>query len=146
MQTSEYGLHLIERFEGLRLSAYQDSVGVWTIGVGHTGPEVKPGLTISQEQAKDMLRVDVKEAERAVNTLITRMLTQNEFDALVSFTFNLGAGNLRKSTLRRLLNAGDYQGAANEFLKWDKAGGEELPGLTKRRFTERDLFLDEHYA
>ncbi|MFZ0312971.1 MAG: lysozyme [Candidatus Korobacteraceae bacterium] len=137
---SSTGLALTEEFEGLRLTAYQDSVGVWTIGYGHTGSDVQPGLTITQEQAGALLLQDVAGAVAAVNRLVTVPLTQNQFDALVDFTFNLGQGNLASSTLLRELNAGNTAGAAAQFLVWVYAGGVKLPGLVKRRQAEAALF------
>jgi lysozyme len=137
---SDQGLALTEQFEGLRLTAYQDSVGVWTIGYGHTGLDVQPGLTITQEQAGALLLQDVAGAVAAVNRLVTVPLTQNQFDALVDFTFNEGQGNLASSTLLRELNAGNTAGAAVQFLVWVYAGGVKLPGLVTRRQAEADLF------
>lgn len=139
MTYSEDGLHLTEQFEGCKLDAYQDSVGVATIGYGHTR-NVTMGMTCTQEQAEQWLQEDVQSAADAVNRLVTVELTQQEFDALVDFTFNLGAGNLQRSTLLRLLNSGDYTGAAAEFQKWDKAGGQVLAGLLRRRQAEADMF------
>lgn len=141
MRTSQRGLSLIKLFEGLRLQAYQDSVGVWTIGYGATRG-VKPGMTITKEQAERMLLNDVQRFEPEVERLITAPLSQNQWDALVCFTYNLGAANLESSTLRRLLNAGDYAGAAEQFPRWNKAGGKVLPGLVRRRAAERELFLE----
>mgnify|MGYP002075963031 CR=1 FL=1 len=140
MQTNLAGINLIKSFEGLRLYAYKDSVGVLTIGHGHT-KNVRPGMTITQKQAEDFLRADLGYFENAVKKLVRVHLTDNQFAALVSFCFNLGEGNLAKSTLLRKLNAGDTRGAAEEFLKWNKAGGKPLVGLTKRRAAERELFL-----
>ena len=137
---SDQGLALTEQFEGLQLTAYQDPVGVWTIGYGHTGSDVQPGLTITQEQASDLLLQDVAGAVAAVNRLVTVPLTQNQFDALVDFTFNVGQGNLASSTLLRELNAGNTEGAAAQFLVWVYAKGVELPGLVKRRQAEAALF------
>jgi len=137
---SDQGLALTEQFEGLRLTAYQDSIGVWTIGYGHTGPDVQPGLAITQEQAGALLLQDVAGAAAAVNRLVTVPLTQNQFDALVDFTFNAGQGNLASSTLLRELNAGNTAGAAAQFLVWVYAGGVQLPGLAKRRQAEAALF------
>jgi lysozyme len=134
---------LTEQVEGLRLTAYQDSVGVWTIGYGHTGSDVRPGLTITQEQASALLQQDVAGAVAAVNRLVTVTLTQNQFDALVDFTFNEGQGNLASSTLLRELNAGNTAGAAAQFLVWVYAGGVQLPGLVKRRQAEAALFQSE---
>ena len=131
--TNEAGLQLIESFEGLRLNSYQDSVGVWTIGYGHT-QGVQPGQTITQQQAQAFLQQDLGVAEAAVNKL-GLTLTDNQFAALVSFTFNLGAGNLNK-----LLSQG-LAAAPDRILLFDHAGGRVLPGLTRRRQAERALFL-----
>lgn len=135
---SQKGLDLIKHFEGLELRAYQDSVGVWTIGVGHT-KGVKKGDVITEAQADAFLKEDVSDAEAAVRKycLVT---TQGQFDALVSFTFNLGAGSLRTSTLRRKHNEGDYDGAANEFKRWVNAGGVKMTGLVRRRAAEAELY------
>ena len=138
---SKKGLQLTEQFEGLRLTAYQDQVGVWTIGYGHTGKDVRPGLTITQQQAEDLLAKDVASAAASVNQLVTVVIGQNQFDALVDFTFNLGAGALGGSTLLRKLNAGDFAGAAAEFPKWCRAGGKVVLGLQRRRQAEQALFL-----
>jgi uncharacterized protein (TIGR02594 family) len=139
MSLSQNGLDMIKGFEGLRLNAYQDSAGVWTIGYGHTGG-VRPGDRITQAQAEQYLRGDVKWAEQAVRDNVKVPLTQGQFDALVSFTFNLGAGALQKSTLLKKLNAGDYAGAQAEFGKWVHAGGQRLEGLVRRRAEEAALF------
>lgn len=141
MRTSQRGLSLIKSFEGLRLQAYQDSVGVWTIGYGATR-SVQPGMKVSKEQAERMLLNDVQRFEPEVERLITSPLNQNQWDALISFTYNLGAANLASSTLRRLLNAGSYAAAAEQFPRWNKAGGRVLAGLVRRRAAERDLFLE----
>ena len=144
MKTSDRGVALIKAHEGLRLSAYTDPVGVWTIGYGHTTaagpPKVERGMKITEAGADAILRQDLAKFERYVTDAVKVPLSQNEFDALVSFTFNLGPSNLRSSTLLRKLNAGDRAGAADEFLKWTKAGGKTLPGLVKRREAERALF------
>jgi len=131
--TNQAGLELIESFEGLRLTSYQDSVGVWTIGYGHT-QGVQPGQIITQQQAQAFLQQDLGVAEAAVNKL-GLTLTDNQFAALVSFTFNLGAGNLNK-----LMSQG-IAAAADRILLFDHAGGKVLPGLTRRRQAERALFL-----
>ena len=140
-KTSQKGIDLIKSFEGCRLTAYQDSVGVWTIGYGHTSG-VYQGMTITEEQAEEFLRSDLGTSESAVNRLVTYGINQNQFDALVSFTFNLGSGNLAKSDLLKKLNQGDITGAANEFDKWVHAGGQVLEGLVKRRAAEKELFLN----
>ena len=131
--TNAAGLQLIESFEGLRLTSYQDSVGVWTIGYGHT-QGVKQGQTITQQQAQAFLQQDLGVAEGAVNRL-GLTLTDNQFAALVSFTFNLGAGNLNK-----LLKNG-LPAVPDRILLFDHAGGKALPGLTRRRTAERALYL-----
>ncbi len=133
------GLDLIKSFEGLRLKAYQDSVGVWTIGYGHTGG-VKPGQTITKAQAEAFLKSDTGWAQDAVRKSVKVPLTQGQFDALTSFTFNLGAGALKSSTLLKKLNAKDYAGAQKEFGKWVHAGGQVLQGLVRRRAAEAAMF------
>lgn len=143
---SSKGLALTEQFEGLRLTAYQDSVGVWTIGYGHTGADVHPGLSITLEQASTLLSKDVASAVADVNRLVKVPLTQNQFDALVDFVFNVGGGNLGTSTLLRDLNAGNYAAAAAQFPRWVHAGGEVLPGLVARRKAEQTLFLQADTA
>lgn len=140
MQTSKNGIEFIKQAEGVRLKAYDDGVGVWTIGVGHT-KGVKQGDTATMEQVDAWLSKDLKEAENAVNNEVKVPLQQSQFDALVSFVFNVGSGAFRGSTLLATLNRGDYIGAANEFLRWDKAGGKTLAGLTKRRKGEYNMFL-----
>ncbi|HHA1182938.1 MULTISPECIES: lysozyme [Enterobacter] len=145
MQTSEKGIALIKEFEGCKLTAYQDSVGVWTIGYGWTKPvdgkPIRAGMTIKQETAERLLKTGLVSYESDVSRLVKVGLTQGQFDALVSFTYNLGARSLSTSTLLRKLNAEDYAGAADEFLRWNKAGGKVLNGLTRRREAERALFL-----
>jgi GH24 family phage-related lysozyme (muramidase) len=145
MQTSDKGIALIKEFEGCKLTAYQDSVGVWTIGYGWTQPvdgkPIRAGMTIKQETAERLLKTGLVSYESDVSRLVKVGLTQGQFDALVSFTYNLGARSLSTSTLLRKLNAGDYAGAAAEFMRWNKAGGKALKGLTRRREAERALFL-----
>ena len=145
MQTSDKGIALIKEFEGCKLNAYQDSVGVWTIGYGWTQPvdgkPIRAGMTIKQETAERLLKTGLVSYESDVSRLVKVGLTQGQFDALVSFTYNLGARSLSTSTLLRKLNAGDYAGAADEFLRWNKAGGKVLNGLSRRREAERALFL-----
>lgn len=141
MKISPVGLSLIRRFEGCRLEAYQCEAGVWTIGYGHTGAHVVQGATCTQHQAEVMLESDVERFELAVSALVPHTVTQWQFDALVSFAFNLGAAALARSKLLRLLRAGDVPGAAAQFGFWVFAGGKPSPGLVKRRAAERDLFL-----
>lgn len=143
---NEKGKDLIKQFEGLRLTAYKDQVGVWTIGYGHTGAEVGSDDVITQDQADYYLDSDLIKAETDVESLVKCELTDNQFASLVSFTFNLGAGALKSSTLLKKLNNNDYTGASNEFVKWDKIhkNGElvEDPGILRRRLAEHDLFLE----
>ena len=134
---------LIKNFEGCELEAYPDPATGGepiTIGYGHTGG-VKLGEVITQEQANEYLISDVKRFADAVNQMVTVPITQGEFDALCSFAFNLGIGNLRNSTLLRKLNSGNKDNAANQFLVWNMAGGRVMAGLTRRREAERTLFL-----
>lgn len=140
MRISSKGIDLIKNFEGLRLEAYLDSVNVPTIGYGHTR-NVRIGQTITVEQAEAFLMEDIHEFELAIQRLVCIPLSQNQFDALTSFTFNVGIGNLKKSTLLKKLNTGDIAGAANEFNKWVYAGKQKLKGLVKRRSKERLLFI-----
>lgn len=139
MKTSPKGISLIKEFEGLSLDAYLCSAGVMTIGYGHTGG-VQKGDRITEKKAEELLQDDLKKFENGVLRLVRVPLNQNQFDALVSFAFNLGVGNLGKSTLLRKLNGGDFAGAATEFVRWNKAGGRELAGLTRRRNAEAELF------
>jgi lysozyme len=141
MNISESGLALIKEHEGLRLDSYQDVVGVWTVGYGHTGAEVHEGLHITQDAANVLLLGDVETAEKCIQNCVAVTLTQSQFDALCSFVFNLGCTALRNSTLLRKLNAGDDVGAAEEFLRWNHAGGKIMAGLTKRRAEEMEMFL-----
>lgn len=136
---SKAGQCLSERFESCRLMAYQDQVGVWTIGWGHTFG-VHEGMSCSQIEADAWLTQDEAAAIADVNTHVTVPLTQGEFDALVDFAFNLGRGALNNSTLLRDLNAGDHQAAAKEFEKWDHAGGKVVAGLLRRRLAEEAEF------
>lgn len=140
MKTSSKGLQIIKDFEGLRLEAYLCPSNVWTIGYGHTG-NVKQGDKITSTEAERLLRNDLNRFEQAVTTLVKVPINQNQFDALVSFTFNVGVNAFKNSTLLRLLNAKNYYGASNEFFKWNKGnGGKVLTGLTRRRTQEAKLF------
>lgn len=144
MRISEKGMDLIRDFEGLELTAYPDpgtGGDPWTIGYGHTGPDVHKGLKITNYEAERLLEEDVLKFERGVAKLVKApRLLQHEFDALVSFSFNVGLEALRNSTLLQKLNAEDYVGAANEFLRWNRAGGKPMAGLTRRRKAEMALF------
>ncbi|WP_158750210.1 lysozyme [Acidobacterium sp. S8] len=137
---SKDGLTLTEQFEGCEYTAYQDQVGVWTIGYGHTGSGVAAGLTITQDQADALLLSDVAAACAYVNQVVSIALVQEEFDALVDFVFNLGRGAFAGSTLLRELNAGNFTAAAAQFDAWDHAGGQVVAGLLRRRQAETDLF------
>ena len=140
MRTSQKGIDLIKKFEGCRLEAYKCPAGIWTIGYGHT-KGVKDGMIISREQAKEFLREDLKVYEKAVESCVKVPLSQNQFDALVSFCYTCVSAALKTSTLLRLLNEGKYSEAGEQFLRWNKAGGKVLVGLTRRREEERELFL-----
>jgi len=143
MTPSKNCYDLIKEFEGCKLEAYPDPATHGepiTIGVGHTGG-VKLGDVITQEQADEYLVSDVSHAANAVNQMVDESMTQGQFDALCSFAFNLGIGNLKNSTLLKKLNSGDIQGAADQFLVWNKAAGHVMAGLTRRREAERTLFL-----
>lgn len=157
MRTSPVGLKLIKEFEGYSPVVYHDAVGLRTIGYGHL---VRPGekfTSLTETEALALLALDVADAEWAVERHVTDLLTQNEFDALVSFVFNVGPGRAgrdgkdgfvtlktgKPSTMLRKLNSGDWPGAADEFLKWNRAGGKVLAGLTKRREAERKMFIGE---
>lgn len=141
MKTSQAGIKLIKSFENCALAAYLCPAGVWTIGWGHTGNDVFPGLRATAARADELLTEDLARFELAVNRLVVVHVTQSQFDALVSFAFNCGSAALEKSTLLRKLNARDYAGAADEFQRWNKAGGKVLAGLTRRRAAERALFV-----
>ena len=132
---------LTKSFEGCRLQTYRDVRGIPTIGYGHTGADVHMGMEIDQAQADAYLLEDIQTAVRAVNALVHVPVSQNQFDAMVDFTYNVGQGNFRASTLLVKVNAGDFAGAAGEFIRWDKAGGQVVAGLLRRREAERDLFL-----
>jgi GH24 family phage-related lysozyme (muramidase) len=145
MKTNDIGIRLIKSFEGCKLTAYQCPAKKCTIGYGHTGKvdgtAITKGMRVTEAKAIELLKVDLISFEKSVNNLVKVKLTENQFAALVSFTYNVGAGNLKRSTLLRKLNAGDYIGAATEFVKWNKAGGIVLTGLTRRRKEEQALFM-----
>ena len=143
MKTSQAGIDAIAQREGERLTAYPDPATggePFTIGVGHTGG-VAEGDTITQEESRAFLAADLATAEAAINRGVKVPVSQNEFDAMVSFTFNVGVANFMTSTLLRLLNIGDHKDAANEFPKWNRAAGRVMAGLVTRRAGERDQFL-----
>lgn len=139
------GINLITSFEDLKLKAYDDGVGVWTIGYGTTvypnGVVVKKGDSCTLEQAKSFFQHDLRRFETTVNGIVTVSLSQNQFNALVSLAYNIGINAFKNSTLVNYLNAGNYKAAADQFLVWNKGGGKVLKGLVRRRAAERDLFL-----
>ncbi|USR72547.1 lysozyme [Acinetobacter junii] len=145
MKISQVGIDLISSFEDTKLQAYDDGVGVWTIGIGTTvypnGVKVKKGDKCTLEQAKEYFAHDLKRFESSVNNLVKVPLSQNQFDALVSLTYNIGSTAFKNSTLLKKLNAKDYQGAADQFPRWNKGGGKVMKGLVRRREAERALFL-----
>jgi lysozyme len=140
MSYSDEGLEMTKGFEGLRLEAYQDVAGVWTIGYGHTGTDVHAGMRVTEAEAEDLLRADLAGAVGCVNRGVTVRVTQGQFDALVDFCFNAGCGALVKSTLLRKVNLGDSAGAVAQFGLWVHAGGEVVAGLVRRRKAEAELF------
>lgn len=148
MIISEKGIRLIKQFEGCSLTAYPDpgtGGDPWSIGYGWTHPvdgkPVERGMTIDQITAERLLKTGLVGYENDVLKVVRVKLTQGQFDALVSFAYNVGSRALSTSTLLKKLNAGDIKGAADEFLRWNKAGGKVMPGLTNRRKAERDVFL-----
>lgn len=144
-KTSERGKDLIKEFEGFRATAYLCPAGVWTVGYGTTrinGNKVQPNTRITTEEADVFLEQDLKQFEDVVNNRVIVQLTQNQFDALVSFVYNVGVGAFQKSTLLKKLNVGEYDSAAEQFLRWDKVGGQKVTGLTRRRKAEQELFLE----
>jgi len=144
MKISQEGLSLIKKFEGLRLKAYYCSGGVLTIGYGHTGG-VKETDTITVEEAEKLLRADVFKFEEYVEDNVMVELDQSQFDALVAWTFNLGPGNLRESTMLKKLNNGEYESVPFEMRRWNKAGGKTLDGLIRRRQAESLLFESKEW-
>ena len=146
MKVSDKCINMIKHHEGFRRKPYQDPIGLWTIGVGHLIEDGKKlpkewNRELSDDEVDDLLYKDLKRFEAGIERLTKVSLTQGQFDALVSFSFNVGLGNFQSSTLRSKLNREDYKGAAEEFPKWRRAGGKILPGLVKRRVDERALFL-----
>ena len=144
MRISAEGLALIKKFEGCRLEAYQDSVSVWTIGFGHT-KEVNEGDACTREEAEGMLATELEEYEGYINDLVDVPLLQNQFDALVAWVYNLGPTNLRESTLLRVLNEENYAQVPSEIKRWNRAGGNVLEGLVRRREAEALLFQDDDW-
>lgn len=143
LRTSEEGRELIQEHETLRLKAYRCPAGVWTIGWGHTGDDVHEGMVITRPQAVALFNHDIGVCEEAIFRLVRARLNQAQFDALVSFTFNIGGAALAKSTLLRKLNAGEYDAVPFELARWNKAKGKVLPGLVRRRKDEAALWVSE---
>ena len=139
MKISEDGLELIKKFEGCETTAYQDSVGVWTIGFGHT-KGVEEGQTCSIEDAESMLADEMDEYEGYINNMVKVELQQHEFDALVAWVYNLGPTNLGESTMLKVLNGGQFDRVPDEMNRWTRAGGEILKGLVRRRQAESLMF------
>ena len=145
MKISQAGIDLIKEFESCKLTPYRDCVGIWTVGWGHVlgnGHTLSDAdnRTFTQEEVDEFLRSDLERFEHGVSTYCTVLLTQGQFDSLVCFSYNLGLGTLQRSTLRQKILSGDGEGAAKEILKYDKAGGVVLKGLTRRRQAEYQLF------
>lgn len=150
--TSENGIRLITHYEGLKLHSYQDSTGIWTVGYGHTGHDVYPGQVITQDHAEELLKSDLQKFENIINTHVTYSINQDQFDALVSFVYNVGPGlkNVKdgliqlksgiSSSLLRDVNNGNFFAASKDFLSWTRAGGVVLLGLVRRRKSESTLF------
>ena len=138
------GLSLIKKFEGCELEAYQCSAGVWTIGYGHT-KGVTPSDSISQEESEQMLVDELHEYESYVNEYVNVALSQNQYDALVSWVYNLGPANLTASTMLKVLNNGKYEEVPAQMKRWNKAGGKVLDGLVRRREAEALLFQGQDW-
>jgi lysozyme len=149
MNMTKEGLALIKRYEGLRVAAYQDAAGVWTIGYGHTSmagaPDVRRGMTISDTEAEAIFARDVAEFANAVAKVVKVELSPAQFSALVSFAYNVGIGGLKKSSVLAAINAGDFEAVPRRLNLWIKAGGRVLPGLVKRRAAEAALFMSENH-
>lgn len=141
MRCNQAGIDLIKEFEGCRLESYKDINGIWTCGWGATGPDIIQGTSWTQEEADARLLEDLRRFEDGVSALVSSQLGQNQFSALVSFSYNLGLGSLKSSTLLRCINKHHFKDAAQEFLKWDRSNGVVVPGLERRREAERSLFL-----
>ncbi len=135
----ETAADLIELFEHCKLKAYRCPAGIWTIGIGHTG-NVKDGDVVTRAEAVALLMQDMQAADSCIDELVEVELHENQRAALLSFIFNVGCGAFRSSTLRKLINAGNYTAASQQFGRWTKAGGVELPGLVTRRALERSIF------
>lgn len=140
MRINDTGLALIKQFEGCKLKAYKDLVGVWTIGYGHTGGVSEGDELADEGEASELLEEDLTRFEDGVENLLPCDVNSNQFSALVCFAYNVGLGNLAKSTLLDKVSKLDWEGAAAEFLRWNRAGGKVVAGLTRRRQAESNLF------
>ena len=143
---SSAGLDFTKRYEGLRLKAYQDSGGIWTVGYGHTGSDVVQGRCVSELEAEALLRADLRNAINCVNRSVRTAIEQNQFDALVDFAYNAGQGSFVRSTLLTKLNSRDFEGAAGQFSLWVNVSGKPLPGLVRRRYAEAAMFRGTYRA
>lgn len=139
-KVTPFVIEKLKQWEGCRLIAYRDPVGIWTIGYGHTGSDVKRGMQITQAQADKLLMDDLARFERAVDQAVKVPLTDNQFGALVSFAFNVGVAAFEKSTLLKKLNQGNYSAVPGELARWNRAGGKLLAGLVNRRAAEAGLW------
>ena len=147
MRVNQAGIELIKSFEGCRLRAYVDTVGVWTIGYGHTSmagpPKVVPGMRITEDEAEEILKRDVEKFANKIKPLIKVELNDNQFSALVSFAYNVGPGAFKRSSVLRAVNNRDFENVPRYLLRWVKAGGRVLRGLVRRRKAEGKLFMKE---
>ena len=141
MKPSQACVDLVKEFEGFRPTAYICPAGVLTIGYGTT-EDVSIGDEVTREEAEEMLMEDLLSASKAIDDLVDVELTQHQYDSLTSFVYNVGREAFKNSTLLRLLNAGNYDGAAAQFGRWNKGGGRVLAGLTRRREAEQELFTE----
>lgn len=161
MEMSDNGLRKLTQWEGVVLFAYDDFDpparrrkikrgdkvnGTLTIGIGHTGADVHPGMEITEAEARELLRQDLQSFETAVNRAVKVPLSQNQFDALVSFAFNVGVGNFRSSTLLKKLNQGNYDAVPGELMKWTKSKGKQMQGLVNRRSAEAGLWAKGQFV
>ena len=144
MNISQEGISLIKKFEGCEYNAYKCAADVLTIGYGHT-KGVKEGDLITQQEAENLLAEDLKEFENYINDMVTVPLNQNQFDALVSWVFNLGPANLKASTMLKVINIGNYENVPEQIKRWNKAGGKVLDGLIRRREAESLMFQNKEW-
>lgn len=141
MTFNQAGLDLLKSFEGCKLVVYKDIIGILTVGYGHTGPDITAGSTWTQEQCDEALETDLLKFKNGVYDLLDVSLTDNQYSALVCFSYNVGLTDLKNSHLLKYVNSKDFNLASEEFKRWDRAGGVEVPGLLRRRLAERSLFL-----